>query len=433
VPQVAHPNHGVGGDVRHLIECRDCGLFQRFHTVGEGDVATCARCHRALRRSQSNSASLACTIAAAVLFLFAVSSPLLNLHAAGRFSSGTVFTGPAELDRLGMSEIGDLVLLTLVVAPALKLLILLTVFWAAKAPHAPRWINWLFGWLERLGPWAMVEVFLLGMFVAYTRLRAIAEVEIGPASIALAGVMLSMVAADASMDRHALWEGLDRHVFRGRVHLRAHGKLMGCHTCGLVSRAPEGSECARCGHALHRRKPHSVARSSAFAIAASVLYIPANALPIMIVMRLGRGGPHTILGGVRELVEVHLWPLAIIVLLASVIVPLVKLGAITTMLVMTHRRSGARVLERTKVFRVIAIIGRWSMIDIFALTTLVALVRMGFLATVLPEDGAIAFSAVVVLTMLSTECFDPRLMWDVARGHGPEALPSAIHSLRATT
>jgi len=433
VAHVVHPKYALGGDLRHLIECRNCGLFQRVHAVREGDLATCGRCHGPLRRSQSNSASLACTIAAAVLFVLALTSPLMSLHAAGRYSSGTLFTGPSLLDQLGMSEIGDLVLLTLVVAPALKLVILLGAFWGAQADHAPRWLAWLFGWLERLGPWAMVEVFLLGMFVAYTRLQAIAEVELGPASLALAGVMLTMVAADASLDRHALWEGLDRHGFRSRVPTRAHGKLIGCHTCSLVSRAPEGSACARCGHPLHRRKRHSLARSLACAFAAAVLYIPANAFPIMSVTRLGRGGPHTILGGVRELFEVHLWPLAIIVLLASVIVPLVKIGAIATMLVATHRRSGARLVARTQVFRVIALIGRWSMIDIFALTTLVALVRMGFLATVLPEDGAIAFSAVVVLTMLSTECFDPRLMWDAARGSGPQALPSAIHSLQVVT
>lgn len=433
MPHVVSSLHAAGGDLRDLIECRGCGLFLRIHAVGEGDVATCPRCHGPLRRSQSNSASLACTIAAAVLFLLALGSPLMDLHAAGRFSSGTVFTGPNVLDRLGNAEIGDLVLLTLVVAPAVKLLILLGALWGARASNPPKWLAWGFGWLERIGPWAMVEVFLLGLFVAYTRLQAIAAVEIGPGSIALAGVMLAMVAADASLDRHAVWEGLDRHGFRSRVPTRAHGKLIGCHVCALVSRSAEGSACARCGHRLHRRKPNSLARTWAFSLAAMALYIPANALPITTVTRFGRGGPRTIIGGVRELFEIHLWPLAVIVLLASIIVPLVKLAAMTTMLVATQRRSKAYLLGRARAFRIVSLIGRWSMIDIFALTTLVALVRMGVLATVLPGDGAIAFSAVVVLTMLSTECFDPRLMWDATRGSGPQRIPSAVHSLEAAT
>lgn len=163
-------------------------------------------------------------------------------------------------------------------------------------------------------------------------------------------------------------------------------------------------------------------------VAAVVLYVPANALSIMTVTRLGRGGPHTILSGVIELFDDHLWPLALIVLLASVVVPLVKLAALAVMLVATHRGSAGALLGRTRLFRVIAVIGRWSMIDVFALTTLVALVQMGILATVLPGNGAVAFSAVVILTMLATECFDPRLMWDAAHGNGVRALPAAVHS-----
>jgi paraquat-inducible protein A len=333
-----------------------------------------------------------------------------------------------------MMEVGDLVLLTLVFAPALKLFILLSALWGERSPHPPpRWIPWLFGWLERLGPWAMVEVFLLGVFVAFTRLRAIASVEIGPALIALGGVMLTMVAADASLDRHAVWEALHRHGFHDRGRGRTHGRLIGCHACGLVSRAPEGTKCARCRHSLHHRKTKSLTRSAALMVAAVALYIPANALPIMTVTRLGHGGPHTILSGVVELFEDHLWPLGLIVLLASVVVPVAKLGAIAVMVVATYRRSTVGLLARTRVFRVIAVIGRWSMIDIFAVTTLVAMVRMGFLASVLPGDGAVAFSGVVILTMLSTESFDPRLMWDVAKVSGPRALPSAVHSMEAAT
>jgi paraquat-inducible protein A len=430
VPQL---KHGAGGDLRQLVECRDCGLFQRLHVVAAGDVAACGRCHATLRRTQSNSASLVCTLAASVLFLFALGSPLMDLHAAGRFSTGTLFTGPRLLGRHGLSEVGGLVLFTLVVAPALKLTILLLALLGERSPHPPRWIGWLFGWLERLGPWAMIDVFLLGVLVAYTRLRAIAHVEVGPSIIALAGVMLTMVAADASLDHHAIWEALDRHGAHGLVPTRAHGALIGCRACGLVSRSQDGAACARCRHRLSRRKSNSLVRTGALALAAAALYIPANALPIMTVTRLGRGGPHTILSGVIALFRDNLWPLGVIVLLASVVVPLVKLVAITVMLVATHRRSTVGLVRRTRLFRVIATIGRWSMIDIFALTTLVALVRMGFLANVLPGDGAIAFAGVVVLTMLSTESFDPRLMWDVARRPGFRAIPVAVHSTEVAT
>jgi paraquat-inducible protein A len=273
----------------------------------------------------------------------------------------------------------------------------------------------LFGWLERIGPWAMVEVFIFGAIVAYTRLQAIADVEIGPSMMALAGVMVALIAADASMDRRALWEALGRPgATRPPPATDGADLLVGCHVCGLVARSFDRAPCTRCGHRLHARKPDSIRRSWAFTLAAAALYIPANVLPVMTVNRMGRGGPHTILGGVRALFEDDLWPLALIVLVASVVVPLVKLGALALMLTMTQRRSSTRLTLRARVFRVIATIGRWSMIDIFALTILVAVVRLDLLATVFPEDGAVAFSAVVILTMLATEFFDPRLMWDAA-------------------
>jgi paraquat-inducible protein A len=368
---------------------------------------------------------------ACVLFVFALSSPLMDLHAAGRFSTGTVFTGPEVLNGLGMEFVGTLVLLTLVVAPGVKLTMLLTALWGQRSPHPPRWLPWLYGWLEIVGPWAMVDVFLVGVFVAYTRLRALASVEIGPGLIAMAGVMLTSVAADASLDRHAVWEALDGRALGGRAVSRKHGRLVGCHVCSLVQRAPDGAKCNRCEHRVHHRKPNSVARAWSFMIAATLLYLPANAYPVMTVTRFGTTGPHTILRGVIELFEDHLWPLGVIVLLASVVVPVAKLGALAVMLVTTHRKSTARLLGRTRIFRVIAVIGRWSMIDIFVVTLLVAMVRMGFLANVLPGEGVMAFAGVVVLTMLATESFDPRLMWDAGHVHGFRLVASAIHSARS--
>lgn len=139
----------------------------------------------------------------------------------------------------------------------------------------------------------------------------------------------------------------------------------------------------------------------------------------MTVSRFGRGGPRTILGGVIELANDHLWPLAIIVFLASVAVPLLKLAVLVVVLVMTQRRSDKGLLARLRMYRFVRSVGRWSMIDVFMLTLLVGLVRMGFIAKVLPEGGALAFAAVVVLTMMATEAMDPRVMWDAA---GPSSL-----------
>ena len=435
VTDLLNLRHHGASDLGHLVECRDCGLFQRVHTVADGDVAACVRCRRVLRRQHRNHPSLACAILAAMLFVIALGSPLMTMHAAGRFVTGTLFTGPAILDRLGKEEVGALVLITLVAAPAVKLTILLSALFGGAGTHSPRpprWLAWLFGWFEIVSPWAMVEVFLLGVFVAYTRLRALANVEIGPGLIALGGVMLTMVAADASLDRCAIWESLDPRGVGARRETKQHGRLVGCHVCGLVAQAPEGSPCARCRHGLHHRKRDSVARSWALMLATVALYVPANLLPVMTVMRLEKGGSRTIIGGVVQLFDDHLWPLGIIVLLASIVVPVAKLCALTFMLVTTQRRSRSYLLGRTRLFRVISVIGRWSMIDIFAVTTLVAMVRLGFLASVLPENGVVFFAGVVVITMFATESFDPRLMWDAVQPRGFRAIPSASHTSVAT-
>jgi paraquat-inducible protein A len=134
----------------------------------------------------------------------------------------------------------------------------------------------------------------------------------------------------------------------------------------------------------------------------------------MTVKRLGKGGPTTILHGVVELAQDRLWPLAILVLLASIVIPIFKLVTLAAMLAMTRRRSPSLLKARTRLFRFVRFIGRWSMIDIFMLSILVGVVRFGSLASVLPGAGAVAFCAVVLMTMGATELFDPRRMWDAA-------------------
>jgi paraquat-inducible protein A len=189
-----------------------------------------------------------------------------------------------------------------------------------------------------------------------------------------------------------------------------------CHDCGLLSQLPahagHGALCPRCGAALHERKPQSLERTWAWLIAAALCYLPANLLPIMKVTSLGRAQADTIMSGVVYLLLHGMWPLAVVVFTASVFVPLLKLAILLTLLISVHRRSRWRPVDRTRLYRITEAIGRWSMVDIFVVTILVALVRLGNLATVEAQPGAVFFGAVVVLTMLAAESFDPRLIWD---------------------
>lgn len=191
--------------------------------------------------------------------------------------------------------------------------------------------------------------------------------------------------------------------------------LMSCHACGLLHR-PGGSAhdlvCTRCGAALHTRKPDSLARTWALLIAAYVLIIPANLLPVMISGSLFGSETDTIMSGVVFLWVDGSWPLAVILFIASIAVPFSKLFALTYLLVSVQRRSTLAPAQRTRLYRVLEFVGRWSMIDIYVAALLTALVQFGGLMSIRAGPGAIAFGAVVVLTMFAAESFDPRLIWD---------------------
>jgi paraquat-inducible protein A len=194
-------------------------------------------------------------------------------------------------------------------------------------------------------------------------------------------------------------------------------RAIGCPTCFLVSVVPDAAHasCPRCGTALHVRRRDSIVRTWALSLTALVLYLPANTYPVLTLIQLGSGQPNTILGGVRELVRNGMWPLALLVFFASIVVPVVKLISLGVLLITTQQRSRWRLHDRTVVYRVVEGIGRWSMIDVFMISILVALVHFGALVTVNPGPGAIAFAAVVILTMFAAKSFDPRLMWDAAK------------------
>jgi paraquat-inducible protein A len=172
--------------------------------------------------------------------------------------------------------------------------------------------------------------------------------------------------------------------------------------------------CPRCGVALHARIPRSLSRTWAWLVAAIMLYLPANLLPIMHVTSFGRTRSDTILSGAEYLVQLGMWPLALIVFVASVLVPVTKIAILVYLLVSVQLRSRYRPLDRLRLYRFTEFVGRWSMVDVFVVTVLVALVHLGRVAEVEAGLGALFFAAVVVLTMLAAHTFDPRLIWDNA-------------------
>jgi paraquat-inducible protein A len=195
----------------------------------------------------------------------------------------------------------------------------------------------------------------------------------------------------------------------------ARSNLLVCRPCGLLNRPGPGGDgwrCARCDTPLNWRKPASFSRAWAFLIAAAILYIPANILPVIESGSLFGSKSDTILGGVVYFWTSGSWALSIIVFIASIVVPATKVAALTLLLVTSQRGSTWRPGDRTRLYRFTAYVGRWSMVDIYVGAASVALVQLRPFASIDPGPGAIFFGTVVILTMLASESFDPRLIWD---------------------
>jgi paraquat-inducible protein A len=200
--------------------------------------------------------------------------------------------------------------------------------------------------------------------------------------------------------------------------------LLGCESCGLVSADVVGDDptrvqhCPRCGHVLHHTKPFALQRTWACVVAAAILYVPANVLPVMVTTSALQRDEHTLLGGIHELWLDGSWGLAVVVFVASIAVPVLKISVLALLAWTVRRKPAWRRLERARLYRLIEVVGHWSMLDVYVVVLLAATVRFGPLASVSAGLGLLSFAAVVVLTLLATWSFDPRLIWRDHPAHG---------------
>jgi paraquat-inducible protein A len=414
-----------------LRECPGCGLLQMVPALAPGVSAYCARCPTILRRVSAHRLDHIIALIAAALVLLAIMcmTSLMSVETAGIRHVADLFSGPGELVRQSMGPLAAVVLFVTVLAPFGRLAGTIYVLIRAHQPNPPRHLRRVFALAERLRPWSMIEVFLFGVFVAYVKLGDLVTIGLAAGVYALLGLTIVLVWIDSALDREKVWGQLDHEDRPDALPCGGTVGAVGCETCGLVSvPRPGDPRCPRCESMLHPRRPNSIARTWALVIAAAILYIPANYYPVLTVVQLGAGQPSTILGGVEELVTARQYPLAALVFFASIAVPMLKLVGLSIMLIATQTGRAGWLRDRTRLYHIVRFIGRWSMIDIFMESLLGALVVFGAVITIQPGVGALAFCAVVVLTMFAAETFDPRLMWDsaMARREPPAAVASSI-------
>ncbi len=402
-----------------MVACHDCALVQRIPAVPQTGSVRCQRCSALLFRSRTTNIDrpLALYITGMIFFILSNLFPLLTLKFEGQSETTTLLGGVLALYHQGTSGLAILVLLTTIVVPFVQLSSIITALLGLKFNVKNKNLPRLLRLMTKMYPWGMLEVFMLGILVAVVKLADMAGIVMGAGVYCFGALIFVVAAASSSMDIGLFWERIAPSPPAPNGNQIKKETLISCHSCHFLSkrttyRANHGY-CPRCGEPLHLRKVESLSRTWALVLAAAILYIPANVLPVMLTVSMGSEQSDTILSGVFYLLVEGMWPLAAVIFLASIFVPLLKLVVLIYLLLSVQFKSTRHAKDRTLLYRIIESVGRWSMVDIYVVTILVALVNMGSLATVEAQAGAIAFAAVVVLTMLATLSFDPRLIWDV--------------------
>lgn len=371
-----------------LLACHHCGAAYQRPVLEPGQWAQCERCDHVLETYSTFTpgAWLAVIVAALLCFALANAYPIATLLISGQSQAASFFDAIIITWQAGYPEVAVVSFAAGFLLPFIQLLLLFWVFLALSLGRLPLRFEELISLIDTLKPWCMVPVFLMGILVSVVKL-------VGLASL-VAGVGLFATAASA--------------IFvTGLTRLSAQKIRCLAHDIGLpapfeaLPKAPS---------------PALFSRTWALIVAAALLYIPANLLPIMQINSIAGNSAHTILGGVIELVSMGSYSIAAVVFIASVIVPLFKLICLAVLVYLAQRRALGGLRTRTHLYEVVEFIGQWSMLDVFVVILLSALGRFGALLTIDPGGGAAAFAGVVILTMLAALGFDPRLAWRRA-GH----------------
>jgi paraquat-inducible protein A len=298
-----------------------------------------------------------------------------------------------------------------IVLPLVRFTLLTTVLLLVYRRSRASWLGRVFRWSNTLQTWAMADVFLLGLWVAHARLSATVQTDLRSGGYCFVAAAIATMLTRATLDKDEVWERI-----RPSDEVTSLDGIVTCHACEMVMRHPEpGSRCSRCEARIYRRIPGAMSASVALTLAGVVLYLPANLYPIARIPIGLTPTSYTILGGVIELLNARLFGLAALVFTASFAIPFFKLVGLAWCIASVVRHSTFALSTKTKTYRAVEEIGRWSMVDPFVVACFVPVTQFNAAITSSAEPAATYFTAVVVLTMLAAHLFDPRLMWDAAR------------------
>lgn len=404
------------------IACHCCDLVLELHELKPRQKAHCPRCGHLISTGVPNAynRAVAYALTSLIFLLLSLPFPFLSFQSQGREQETSLLQSGFDLIVQGFPILALLLSLCILLIPALILCGYLLILLPLRAGYCFFWMYSMARALFILHPWGMAEVFLIGVLVSLVKIAGMADLVIGLSFWSYVLFALFLIMTITSVDRLQLWQAMDRahHICRLKPKTEPKGALLQglhcCHHCSLLTSVNQ-AYCARCGTKLHARVPYSLQKTWAYLLTSIMLYFPANLYPIMHTTLLGSDEPSTILGGVLTLWQHGSYPIAAVVFIASVLIPVAKMLVLTWLVVSVQAGYEHRIEERVWMYRITELIGRWSMIDVFVVAVLVALVQLGGLISVQPGIATVAFAGVVILTMLSALSFDPRLIWDNLR------------------
>ena len=415
---LASPGTYVGDDdfiepsTRVTIECPNCGLAQVCGEHTANHKITCCRCRSVLAHCAAKSldATFACSAAVLLLLIPACTEPFLTTSIFGATRTSTLPMSAFVLWQEGWPLLAIVVFLFLLLFPVMRFGALVVVLSSIRLGRHPRWLGFVFRMGNALQTWAMLDVFLLGFGVAYARLHAslLVTLDIGAVCF-MAATVLSLVSR-ATLDKAQTW-----HQIAPDSIPKAGEPVIACQCCNYwLPQDQEGCRCPRCTTIVRHRRANSIPRAIALLIAAVLLYFPANLYPIATIPIDFKPTAYTVLGGIVDLARSGLLGLALIVFCASFTIPLLKMAGLAWCVVSTTRRSNTHLIAKTRVYRAIEEIGRWSMVDPLTIACFVPVLHFNGFVNGSAEAAATPFAAVAILTTLAVKSFDPRLMWDLA-------------------
>ncbi len=419
----------------HLQACPECDLLMPNLSPSEGEKSICPRCDCVLSKHKKNSVtrSLSLGVSGLLLYFPAIFLPLMTFKKLGVSDSGNVFDTIIDFFANDYFLVALIVLFSAVIFPVLKLSLLVVVTLSIKVKKFPKILPKLFRIYSHLEDWAMVEVYLLGIMITIIKMNHSTNIDFNIGFFCFIGLVVLTIASSVTVYKDKFWELIENKgkqppphsnnqkiadIFLSEPRTAAESGFILCRDCHklmhrITNKTNTKSTCSRCGATLHQRKPNSIARTWALIITAIIFLIPANTLPIMRVKFLGIPSNSTILDGIRLFFEDGSYAIALIILTASILVPIFKIVGLAIILLTIRLNRPNHLRQKTFMFRVIEFIGRWSMLDIFVIAILGVFVNFGFLTSIETAPAATYFCLVVITTMIAAITFDPRIMWDL--------------------